>query len=139
MHPGNISASLFSCAQNHSHIALTTDPQFGLCLGQTPHQDKAQPQLPAPQDTQWEQVLPTMEVCKGHSPRDMLRCQHTLLSSTELLGSSRSHLSPPVAAACFCFYSTIFQSFGMDFALQLDEEKSSGGYAGFTEVAPALL
>lgn len=94
MHPGNISASLFSCAQNHSHIPLTTDPQFRLCLGQTPCQDKAQPQPPAPQDIQWEQVLPTMEVCKGHSPRDMLRCQHTVLSSTELLGSFRSHLSP---------------------------------------------
>lgn len=46
----------------------------------------------------------------------------------------------PVAAACFCFSAQSSESFGMDFALQLDEEKSSGGYTGgFTEVAPTLL
>lgn len=39
MHPGIISASLFSYAQNHSLIHLTTNPGVRLCLGQIPSKD----------------------------------------------------------------------------------------------------
>lgn len=57
MHPGIIPASLFSYAQHHSLISLTTNPGVRLCLEQIPSRDNAGHQPPAPWDPQEKQGL----------------------------------------------------------------------------------